>query len=146
MRLCRLQYSDKILLKVMEIERQYVTDEEMCIRSDEQDIAKCLSSGCSFGVFVDGEIVAFSLCYHSDYCTGYVDKCFVMPEYRGRRLQCAMLERNIEALSCCGVDEVFAMVSPKNMASFKSFSRVGFKEKKRMFFSDVERLLLKLEI
>ena len=142
---CQLSFQDDDLFsKIIEIERQYINNPEECIRSSEKDVENCLLSGCSYGVFDNGELVAFSLCYHSDYCTGYIDKCFVVPEYRGNKIQQTLLKKNIEALRVKGVDEVFAMVAPKNIASVRSFWSVGFEIKKNITFDNVERILLKM--
>ncbi len=140
----QLSCQDDIFCRIVEIEKQYINNPEECIRSSEKDIANCLSSGCSYGLFDNGKLVAFSLCYHSDYCTGYIDKCFVAPQYRGKKIQRSLLNRNIEALRSKGVDEIFAMVAPGNKASLRSFWAVGFEIKKIMTFENVERLLLKM--
>lgn len=142
----RLSYSEELLSEILGIEEAHITDKKLCLRSLEQDIIKCLCSNCSCGVFQNGKLVAFSLCYHSDYCTGYVEKCFVLPEFRGHGLQKMMLEYNLAALVDKYVDEVFTMVSSANIASKRSFESVGFNVKKSVVFEGVERIIMKKEL
>ena len=143
MQVSKLTYTREILQQVLLLEREYLKDEELCLRSSELGIIKCLSSKCSYGIFDYGRLVAFSLCYHSEYSTGYIEKCFVHPDYRGRGTQKLLLNKNLDALKIRNVDEVFAVVSPYNEASLKSFTRVGFVFKKNTECQNHRRLLLK---
>lgn len=140
----RITYSESLIDHILNLEEEYVHDSELCIKSDYAEITKCLNSGCSFGLFDAGKLVGFSLCYYSDYCTGYIEKTFVRPEYRGKKYQRKMTERNLSALKAIGVDEIYSMVSPNNIASAKSLFSLGFKEKKEVIFNGVIRLILKL--
>lgn len=139
----RLAHNRDTLYEIMTLEKKYLKDKKTCIRSKEQDIRKCLCSKCSYGLYDGGKLVAFSLCYYSDYCTGYVEKCFVHPSYRGKGLQRFMLRLNISSLIKAQVDEIFSMVSPYNIASIKSFSKEGFDFKKMVVYDNQLRMILK---
>lgn len=138
-----LEFCEELLMKIIGIEDESIRDERLCLKSTKEEIKKCLLSGCSYGLYDKNELVAFSLCYYSDYCTGYIDKCFVSPEYRGNGIQKLLLKNNISSLLERGVDEIYAMASPINIPSLKSFESVGFYVKKELEFYGNYRYLLK---
>ena len=53
---------------------------------------------------------------------------------------------NIAKLISNGVQEIYAMVSPKNEASIKSFINAGFSFKRDSKYKEIERLILKWEL
>ena len=137
------------LPEVSEYEAQ-LNDEKACAQSTPQDVHKSLASGCSYGAFdlVDGEykLIGYSLAYPTEYCTGYVDKCFVHEGYRGKGLHKLMLESNLDALVSNGVLNVYAMTAPSNTASISNFKKVGFKVCKDAKYAGHERYILKWEL
>lgn len=144
----------KIQVKVLSIsdtsdiekmEQTLFVNPDMCFPSEKEDIVKCLQSGCSFGLLVNDKLVAYSLTYFTEYGTAYVDKCFVHADYRGNGFQYILINANIAKLVSNGVQEIFAMTSPKNEASMKSFINAGFSFKRDIKYKGIERLILKWE-
>lgn len=123
-----------------------LVDGSICLQSDTHDIEDSLNGECSVGMFVDEELVAYSLAKWNDYGIGYVDKCFVAPAYRGQGIQKSMLSANLLALIGKKVHEVWAMASPTNIASLRSFSYVGFQEYKDITCEGFPRKLLKYKV
>ena len=144
MNIGKLTYSESLIDYIISIEEEYISSAELCIKSDCKEIEKCLNSGCSFGLFDGDKLVGFSLCYYSDYCTGYIEKTFILPAYRGCGYQKELTKTNLTALKCLGVDEVYSMVSPNNIASKKSLTSVGFRKKKDVVYNGLQRVILKL--
>ena len=145
----------KIQVKVLSIsdtsdiekmEQTLFVNPDMCFPSEKEDIVKCLQSGCSFGLLVNDKLVAYSLTYFTEYGTAYVDKCFVHADYRGNGFQCILINANIAKSVSNGVQEIFAMTSPKNEASMKSFINAGFSFKRDIKYKGIERLILKWEL
>lgn len=134
------------IAKIEELEKTLLSDQIMCFASEPEDIIKCLQSGCSYGLFIDGKMAAYSLSYFTEYGTAYVDKCFVCPHYRGNGFQYMLLNANISKLLSNGANEIFAMTSPKNEASIKSFTNAGFSFKRDTKYKGIERLILKWEL
>lgn len=141
----RLKYSNELLKSIVEIERLYMLDRAMCLKSTEEDISKCLKSECSFALYNSRKLIAFSLCYYSDYCTGYIEKCFVLPEYRGNGYQVRLIIENTKALKNKGIEHMYSMVSAENKASVKSFKKVGFCFLKSIEYDGVQRNLMFLK-
>lgn len=123
-----------------------LVDGSICLKSDTHDIEDSLNGECSVGMFVDDELVAYSLAKWNDYGIGYVDKCFVAPAYRGQGIQKGMLSANLLALVGKKVHEVWAMTSPTNIASLRSFIYVGFQEYKDIICEGFPRKLLKYKV
>lgn len=134
------------LAEIEELEKMLLFDQNMCFASEPEDVIKCLQSGCSYGLLVDGKIVAYSLAYFTEYGTAYVDKCFVCSNYRGNGFQYMLLNANISILLSNGAHEIFAMTSPKNEASIKSFTNAGFLFKRDTKYKGIERIILKWEL
>lgn len=130
---------------IVAMERSHLNNPKECLRSEEHIITESLNSGCSVGVYEGEELIAFSLCYFNEYGVGYVEKCFVMQDKRGRGYQFKMLEVNKSLLEIKGVHTIYTMVSPSNWGSIKSFEKAGFKEFKKIEFKDEERLVMKYE-
>jgi len=127
-------------------EREYLNNPAECLQSDEEDIIRCLASGCSLGIFCKGSLIAYSLAYFTDYGTAYVDKCFVVPQFRGNGYQYKLLEKQIEKLQSKGVRDVYAMTSPSNIASKKSFEKAGFRYLRETVCHGEKRIILKVEL
>lgn len=131
---------------IEEMEQKLLSDPDMCFASEPEDIVKCLQSGCSYGLLINDKLVAYSLAYFTEYGTAYVDKCFVRSDYRGNSFQYILLNANLAKLVSNGAQEVFAMTSPKNEASIKSFTNAGFSFKRDTKYKGIERLILKWEL
>jgi len=144
MRVKSLSMSD--IGEIDSMERTLLSNPDMCFASEPEDIVKCLQSGCSYGMFVNDKLIAYSLAYFTEYGTGYVDKCFVHPDYRGNGFQYILLNSNIAKLVLNGVQEIFAMTSPNNEASIKSFTNAGFSFKRDTKYKGIGRLILKWEL
>lgn len=130
------------LASVMELEKTQ-DEPRLCCRSEYKDILKSVTSGCSYGLYYKNSLVAYSLCYVTDYGTAYIDKCFVHSKHRGHSYQRLLLQHNIKSLLSNGVCEIYAMTSPNNIASLKSFTSVGFSVMRDAKFSGYERYILK---
>ncbi len=133
------------LQQVMAFESS-LTDGEICLKSDYDDIRNGIIGGCSFGVFDNDKLVAYTIAVWNEYGVGYIDKCFVSEEYRGKGLQRLMLTRSMEALLKKNVHEVFAMCSPKNTVSLRNFMTQRFSVVRNIEYEGRERLLLKFYI
>ena len=118
----------------------------VCFASEPQDVVKCLQSDCSYGLWINGELVAYSLAYFTEYGTAYIDKCFVNQNYRGNGFQYILINANLAELVSNGVQEVFAMTSPSNEASLKSFTNAGFVFKRDTKYKGQQRIILKWEL
>lgn len=59
----------------------------------------------------------------------YVYKVFTHPDFRGRRLNGAILGEAATVLGTQGVDMILAMIYWSNGASFRSFERLGFRKR-----------------
>ena len=105
-----------------------------------------MQSDCSFGLLVNDKLVAYSLAYFTEYGTAYIDKCFVHTDYRGNGFQYVLINANIARLVANGAHEIFAMTSPKNEASIRSFTNAGFQFKRDTKYKGIERLILKWEL
>jgi hypothetical protein len=146
---CKMEIKTLSMSDISEIEameQTMLSNPETCFASEPQDITKCLQSGCSYGLLLDGSLVAYSLAYFTEYGTAYVDKCFVCSGYRGNGFQYLLLNANIAKLVSNGAQEIFAMTSPKNEASIKSFTNVGFSFKRDTKYKGAERIILKWEL
>ena len=118
----------------------------MCLKSSSDDINKCIASNCSYGLFIGNDLIAYSLAYFTEYGTAYIDKCYVKNDYRGNGYQYILLNMNVGSLVSNGACEIFAMVSPKNTASIKSFTNAGFYIKRDAKCNDYERYILKYDL
>ena len=131
---------------IEKIEQTLLSNPDMCFASEPEDVTKCLQSGCSYGLWIDGKLIAYSLAYFTEYGTAYVDKCFVHADYRGNGFQHVLINANIARLVANGAHEIFAMTSPKNEASIRSFTNAGFQFKRDTKYKGIERLILKWEL
>lgn len=120
--------------------------EEICARSEEEDIVRCLKSRCSYAASVNGVMSAYSLSYFTEYGTAYIDKCFVDETARGNGIQYILLNANIAALLANDVHEIYSMVSPLNKASLKSFTNAGFKVIRETKYKGYGRYILKWQL
>ncbi len=127
---------------VLFLEDTYLTDPSMCLRSSVDNVDKCISSGLSIGIFCDNKLVAYCLCYDSDYSVGFVEKCFVLPEWRGRNFQLHLLKLSISRMICGGVVNIYSMVSPDNVWSMRNFNKIGFKDFDKKEFEGYKRVIL----
>lgn len=132
--------------KIEPMEQTLLESNDLCFASNPEDIVKCLQSGCSYGFLVNDKLVAYSLAYFTEYGTAYIDKCFVHQDYRGNGYQYILINSNIAKLVSNGVHEIFAMTSPKNDASIRSFTNAGFSFKRDTKYKGAERLILKWEL
>ena len=136
--------SDHVIIDEYERNMPYIPS--LCFSSEPQDVVKCLQSGCSYGLWLDEVLVAYSLAYFTEYGTAYIDKCFVRQECRGNGYQYILLNANLAKLVSNGVQEVFAMTSPNNEASIKSFTNAGFSFKRDTRYKGEQRIILKWEL
>lgn len=128
---------------VLFLEDTYLTDPSMCLRSSVDDVDKCIWSGLSIGIFCDNKLVAYCLCYDSDYSIGFIEKCFVSPDWRGRNLQHRLLELSMSIMRRRGLLNIYSMVSPDNVWSMRNFNNVGFKVFDKKEFEGYKRVILK---
>lgn len=134
------------MLDIEKIEQTLLPNPDMCFASEPEDIVKCLRSSCSYGLWLNDRLAAYSLAYFTEYGTAYIDKCFVCSDYRGSGFQYILINANITKLVSKGVQEIFAMTSPKNEASIKSFTNAGFSFKRDTKYKGIERIILKWEL
>lgn len=127
------------------IEQACLVSDKTCFRSSQEDIRKCINSDCSVSVMQSGEIAAYSLCYHTEYGTAYIEKCLVLPAFRGQGLQRKMLAYNIDLLHGRGVVDIYTMAAPTNEPSVKNFEAVGFRVIRKTIYRGQVRLILKYE-
>lgn len=140
----QLSMFDHVIIDEYEKNMPYMPN--LCFASEPQDVVKCLQSGCSYGLWLDGVLVAYSLAYFTEYGTAYVDKCFVRQDCRGNGFQYILLNANLAKLVSNDVHEVFAMTSPANEASIKSFTNAGFSFKRDTKYKGEQRIILKWEL
>lgn len=140
----QLSMSDHVIIDEYERNMPYMPS--LCFASEPQDVVKCLQSGCSYGLWLDGVLVAYSLAYFTEYGTAYIDKCFVRQDCRGNGYQYILLNANLAKLVSNSVQEVFAMTSPNNEASIKSFTNAGFSFKRDTKYKGERRIILKWEL
>lgn len=134
------------MASVQDMEHTLLPDQGMCFASELEDVVKCLQSDCSYGLWLNGVLVAYSLAYFTEYGTAYIDKCFVHQDCRGNGFQYILLNVNLAKLVSNGVQEVFAMTSPDNKASIKSFTNAGFTLKRDTQYKGKQRIILKWEL
>lgn len=140
----QLSMSDHVIIDEYERNMPYMPS--LCFASEPQDVVKCLQSGCSCGLLLDGVLVAYSLAYFTEYGTAYIDKCFVRQDCRGNGFQYILLNANLAKLVSNGVQEVFAMTSPDNEASIRGFTNAGFSFKRDTKYKGEQRLILKWKL
>ena len=140
----KLSISDHSTIDEYERNMPYLPS--VCFASEPQDVVKCLQSGCSYGLWIYRELVAYSLAYFTEYGTAYIDKCFVNQNYRGNGFQYILINANLAELVSNGVQEVFAMTSHSNEASIKSFTNAGFEFKRDTKYKGQQRIILKWEL
>ena len=131
---------------ILSIEDHLNISRELCLPSSKEEIEKCLSSECSCGVVLNGEIVAYSLCYYTEYCTGYIEKCYVDSSYRGHGFQRTLIEYNIGNLVSHNVSDIYSMVSPLNQYSLDNFIKAGFVHRNSTICEGHRRMILKFEL
>ena len=134
------------IASVQDMEHTLLPDQEMCFASEFEDVVKCLQSDCSYGLWLNGVLAAYSLAYFTEYGTAYIDKCFVHQDCRGNGFQYILLNANLAKLVSNGVQEVFAMTSPYNEASIRSFTNAGFSFKRETKYKGEQRIILKWEL
>ena len=140
----RLSMDDHAIIDEYERNMPYMPN--VCFVSEPQDVVKCLQSGCSYGLWFDEVLVAYSLAYFTEYGTAYIDKCFVNQNYRGNGSQYILINANLAELVSNGAQEVFTMTSPSNEASMKSFTNAGFVFKRDTKYKGQQRIILKWEL
>lgn len=131
------------LQKVLYSEREHLCNPTECLRSTRQDVVKSLRSGMSYGAFLNGELIAYNLCYDNEYRIAFVDKCFVHPNHRGHGLQSTLLMMNMAAMRQKGIINAFAMASPNNVWSLRNFRARGFEVVGEIEFEGHKRLILR---
>lgn len=129
---------------IMEYENS-LNDENLCMRSTNDDIKKSIKSECSVGVLYEGRLIAYSLSYINEYGISFIDKCFVSEERRGSGLQEKMINLNLMLLKDKGSFVCYSMVSPKNTASLKNFEKCGFSITRKIVANNQERYCLENE-
>lgn len=131
------------LQKVLSSEREHLCDPAECLRSTRQDVVKSLRAGLSYGAFLNGELIAYNLCYDNEYRIAFVEKCFVHPNHRGHGLQSSLLMMNMSAMRKKGIINAFAMASPNNVCSLRNFRARGFETVGEIEFQGYKRLILR---
>lgn len=129
--------------EVESLESEIGKDPRMCMKSDAEDVKKCLHSGCSKAVVEDGNIVAYTLAYFTDYGTAYIEKVFVSENWRGRGLQCELVKEAMKVLLSHDVHETYTMASPYNLASLHNFQKVGFRVLRETRCNGYDRMILR---
>ena len=119
-----------------------ITDEGICYKSHEKVITESIESETSVGYFVDDILMAFSLCFLKGKDTAYIEKCFVLENFRGQGWQVEMLVQNLAVCELKGVKLYHTMASPENFSSVRSFEQVGFRKTKTILHGNHERVLL----
>lgn len=127
--------------RIIELE-ETLSNESLCYKSHKSRIVESINSNCSTGAFANGLLVAYSLCYNTEYGTAYVEKCFVHEDYRGLGLQVEMLLKNISLCEAKGVTIFHTMAAPNNFISIRSFEKVGFVKSRTINFGKYERTIL----
>ena len=61
------------------------------------------------------------------YHVAFIEKCFILPEFRGKGLQKKMILKNISCARFHHVLTIFSMCSPINFASLSNFEKTEFK-------------------
>lgn len=131
------------LQKVLSLEREHLCDPAECLRSARQDVVKSLRAGLSYGAFLNGELIAYNLCYDNEYRIAFIEKCFVHPNHRGHGLQSSLLMMNMSAMRQKGIINAFAMASPNNVWSLRNFRARGFETVGEIEFQGYKRLILR---
>ena len=115
------------LSKVMLIEMTLPDDGSLVLKSSTEEIKKCLRSGMSVGIFVDEELVSYSLCYGDEYSYAcYVEKCVTIDSHSGNGFQSETIGEVLELAKSKNYRVAVAMVSPLNSVSRYNFSKCGF--------------------
>lgn len=139
-----LSMSDMSLVE--DLEFMFLSDPDLCLVSDKGDIERCLGSGCSYGLWLGGDLVAYSLAFFTEYGSAYVEKCFVRQDYRGNGFQKLLLGLNLDALLANGAIVVFSMTSPDNLPSLRNFAKAGFVVSHETKYKGKCRIILKREL
>lgn len=131
---------------IREMERLYLHNQQMCLRSNHTDTMACAGSGQSIGLFIDGKLVAYTLVNVNEYNVAFVEKCFVLSVHRGNGYQKEMLSMVLSNLQACGVKDCYTMVSEDNIASVKSFESVGFTPHNEVKIGVFDRIIMKMQL
>jgi Acetyltransferase (GNAT) family. len=121
--------NERYLKTILEYESLYLKNDFVCMESSKVDIIKSLNSKCSVG-YIDefnGKLLGYSLLYVNEYHVAFIEKCFVLPEFRGGGLQKEMILKNISCACFHHVLTIFSMCSPINFASLSNFEKTEFK-------------------
>lgn len=133
------------LFKVKRIEES-IEECETFIKSSYAEIVKCLLSHLSYGIFIDGNLVSYSLAYSDDYdFIAYVEKCVTVPEYRGNGYHSITLTECKKEAKKRNYYLVCSVVSPQNRISIKNFKNCNFEEvanRRNLFGGTNERLVM----
>ena len=124
-------------------EQEYLNDPNTCLRSTREDIVKSIHSGMSFGAFINGQLIAYSLCYYNEYRICFIEKCFVHPAYRGNGLQSSLLMMNMATMRNKGIINAYTMASPSNVWSIRNFKERGFNVVGKTEIDGYKRLVLR---
>lgn len=104
----------------------------------------------SVGIFVDSQLVAYSLCYGDDYFyASYIEKCVTRDGHGGNGYQCSTINRCKELSKAKGFLRSVAMVSPSNSRSVYNFKRSGFTITRKLYnvFGSInERYLMECKL
>lgn len=118
----------KYLKTILEYESLYLKNDFVCMESSKVDIIKSLNSKCSVGLIdSNGKLLGYSLLYINEYHVAFIEKCFILPEFRGKGLQKKMILKNISCARFHHVLTIFSMCSPINFASLSNFEKTEFK-------------------
>lgn len=127
-------------------EELYLANPSTCLRSDRAIILEYLQAGNCFGFIEDGELVSFVLFSINEYLVGFVEKCFVLPNFRGRGLSKLMLSEVVKIATGCHCISIYAMCSPANKLSLNSFRGAGFCVAAKAICEGQSRVILKYEV
>lgn len=120
----------KDFYEVERLERNVkLLDNSIAIVSTKEEIVKCLDSGLSSGVFINGELVCYDLAFADEYkAVSYSEKSYTKKEHRGKGYMKMTIEWLIDISKEKDYVYVMCMVSPTNIASTKVVERAGFKK------------------
>jgi L-amino acid N-acyltransferase YncA len=136
----------KDVKQIVAIEDTFLKNPMLCMTSDPLDVKNSCESGYSHAMTINDEIIAYVLCYANEYDVAFVDKVFVKPKHRGRKLQNTLLMATLAELLKHHIRDIYSMVSPTNNASLRNFEAAGFKISHKTECNGFPRKVLKYEV
>lgn len=116
----------KDIATILELEKAHKSS--LFFLSDIPDIVRSVDSACSLMLTEEKHIAAFVLVHFTEYGTGYLEKIFVHPSYRGKGLQNKLVKKALIKIKEKGIRVCYTMVNPLNEISLSNFKDIGFIE------------------